>query len=463
MTPSADSTSLAQPERLSAAEAVTAIAEGRLTSEALVRACLERIREREPVVHAFAFLDPERALAEARERDRVPREARGPLHGLPIGVKDIIDTCDMPTTCGSPIYREHRPPNDAACVALAREAGAVMLGKTVTTEFALKHPGATANPHDPARTPGGSSSGSAAAVADFMVPCAFGTQTGGSIIRPASFCGVVGYKPSHGTVNPTGVKALATSFDTVGLLARTVDDCALVVGVLSGAAGPPGMAAKGGGEEAARARAWLALEAVRPMRIGLCRTHVWPHAEPATVHAVVAAASAMREAGIRVDDVELPRDFEPFVDIQNDVLRYEAARVFAYERTRHPDKISAELREEMSAGLAVIYERYRECLATIARCRALFADAIAEFDAFLSPSAPGEAPRGLAFTGDAMFNRLTSGLGVPCITLPAFLGPNGLPVGVQLIGGIDEDLRLLQVAKWAAAEIRPNRGRSPHP
>jgi len=258
------------PNELDAVEALAAMVAGRLTAEALTRACLERIDARDSVVRAFVDFDAARALDEARARDRAAQHGiRAAMNGLPFAVKDIIDTHDMPTQYGSPIHAGHRPSSDAACVALAREAGAVMLGKTVTTEFALRHPGPTANPRNPAHTPGGSSSGSAAAVADFMVPVAFGTQTGGSIIRPASYCGVVGYKPSYNTINPTGVKPLAGSFDTVGLFARSVDDCAMVVGVLSGA-------------ERSRAP----LEAVRPARVGLWRTPAWGHAEPATVRAV---------------------------------------------------------------------------------------------------------------------------------------------------------------------------------
>jgi amidase len=361
------------------------------------------------------------------------------LHGLPLGVKDIIDTCDMPTTCGSPIYAAHRPPHDAACVALAREAGAVMLGKTVTTEFANRHPGPTTNPHDAAHTPGGSSSGSAAAVAAGMVPVAFGTQTGGSILRPASYCGVVGYKPSFGTINPTGVKPLANSFDTVGLLARSVDDCALVAGVLSGAV--------------PRTADVRPLEAVQPARIGLCRTHAWREAEPATVRAVESAAEQLREAGIAVDDVALPDEFAGFLDAQSDVLRYEAVRALAYERTRHPALLSEWLRQELALGLAISHVRYREAQDLIARCRALFAQAIAPYACLLTASAPGEAPHGLENTGEATFNRLCSGLGVPCISLPGFTGPRGLPVGVQLVGGMNQDVRLLQVAKHVATSI----------
>jgi len=425
------------PNELTAIEALAAMRAGRLTAETLTRSCLERIAARDAVVRAFVHVDPERALAEARRWDSTAcADLNLPLRGVPFGVKDIIDTHDMPTACGSPIHAGFRPDADAACVALAREVGAVMLGKTVTTEFALRHPGATTNPHDPAHTPGGSSSGSAAAVADCMVPVAFGTQTGGSIIRPASYCGVVGYKPSYGTINPTGVKPLANSFDTVGLFARCVDDCALVVGVL-----------------AAGAQGWGPLEAARPPRIGLCRTHAWPHAEAATVKAVETAARQLASEGIVVGEVPLPAVFSGFLDAQSDVLRFEAARVFAFERTQRNELLSVSSQEELAAGAAIPWSRYREAQALIAHCRTLFASIVADYDALLSASAPGEAPAGLANTGEAMFNRLCSGLRVPCISLPGFSGPNGLPVGVQLIGAIDEDLRLLRAAKWIEGRI----------
>ena len=421
------------PNELDACETLAAIAEGRLTAEALTRACLERVHARDSVVHAFAFLNPESALAEARARDRAG--SRGLLLGLPFGVKDIIDTHDMPTSYGSPIHAAHRPSADAACVALAREAGAVMLGKTVTTEFALRHPGPTTNPHDPAHTPGGSSSGSAAAVADFMVPVAFGTQTGGSIIRPASYCGVVGYKPTFGTVNPTGVKPLAGSFDTVGLFARSVDDCALVVGVLAG-------------DE----RSATPLAVVAPARVGLWRTPAWPEAEAATIRAVETAAQQLARNGVVVEDCELPSEFEFFLDAQSDVLRFEAARVFAFERTRRADALSPSSREELLRGAAIPRRLYLEAQALLARCRDLFADAIARFDVLLTASAPGEAPT-LDSTGEAMFNRWTSGLLVPCVNLPGFTGPTNLPVGVQLIGAFNDDARLLRTAKWIAGRI----------
>ncbi len=422
------------PNELTAIDALAALAAGRLSAEALTRACLERIAVRDSAVHAFAFLDPQRALAEARARDRTSR--RGPLHGLPFGVKDIIDTHDMPTHYGSPIHTGHRPSADAACVALARDAGAVMLGKTVTTEFALRHPGPTANPRALAHTPGGSSSGSAAAVADFMVPVAFGTQTGGSIVRPASYCGVVGYKPSFNTINATGVKPLAGSFDTVGLFARCVDDCAVVGGVLAG-------------DE----RGMATLDSVGPARVGLWRTPAWRHAEAATVRAVETAAQQLVRHGVAVEELALPAEFEHFLDAQSDVLRFEAARVFAFERSRHADRLSPSSRAELAAGAAIARQTYLDSLALLARCRTLFAAAIAPFDVLLSASAPGEAPIGLDNTGEAMFNRWTSGLLVPCVNLPGFTGPQGLPVGIQVIGAIDDDLKMLRAAKWIAARI----------
>jgi amidase len=426
------------PNELDAVDALCAIAAGRLSAERLTQACLDRIAKRDQVVHAFVYVDPDRALAEARTLDRAAagREMMGTLHGLPFGVKDIIDTHDMPTSCGSPIHSGHRPSADAACVALARDAGAVMLGKTVTTEFALRHPGPTANPRNPVHTPGGSSSGSAAAVADCMVPVAFGTQTGGSIIRPASYCGVIGYKPSYNTINPTGVKPLAGSFDTVGLFARSVDDCALVVDVLAG-----------------EPRAVARIDPQRPSRVGLWRTPAWHHADAATAQAVETAAERLAANGVAVEELVLPEEFDSFLAAQSDVLRFEAARVFAFERTRRADLLSPSSRAELAAGAAIPRRRYLDAQASIARCRALFAAAIAPFELLLSASAPGEAPAGLGDTGDAMFNRWGSGLRIPCINLPGFTGPGGLPVGVQLMGAIDDDRRLLRVAKWMATHV----------
>jgi amidase len=269
-----------------------------------------------------------------------------------------------------------------------------------------------------------------------MVPVAFGTQTGGSIIRPASYCGVIGYKPSFNTINPTGVKPLAGSFDTIGLFARCVDDCAVVVGALAG-----------------DDRSAAPIEAVRPTRVGLWRTPAWRQAEVATVLAVETAGEQLARAGVRVDEIDLPAEFELFLDAQSDVLRFEAARVFAFERTRRADLLSPSSRAELEDGAAIPRQRYLEAQALLARCRSLFAAAIAPFDLLLTASALGEAPAGLESTGEATFNRWGSGLLVPCVNLPGFTGPSALPVGIQLMGAIEDDVRLLRAAKWIAAHI----------
>src|SRR2546423_4080076 len=277
---------------LSAAEAARALEENKFTCEALIAACLERIAEREESVRAWAFLDRGAALAEARSLDRVPRAS--PLHGVPFGIKDIIDTADLPTEYNSPIYRGHRPTADAASVTLLKQAGCLILGKTVTTEFANNHPSPTRNPRDPAHTPGGSSSGSAAAVADAMVPLALGTQTGGSVIRPAAYCGTFAIKPSFGSINRAGVKPVAESLDTVGVFARDAEDLALALEVLCGFK--------------------TELQTAGHPRIGLCRTPRWSDADGATHANLEDAARRLAQAGGTVRAFELPVDSEQLFD-----------------------------------------------------------------------------------------------------------------------------------------------------
>ena len=315
---------MADLRSLSAREAARQIAERRITAEELAAACIERIEAREAVVGAWQYLDREAALMAARRRDAEP--PRGPLHGIPIAVKDLIDTVDMPTAYGSPIYRGHRPATDASCVALARAAGAVVLGKTVTTEFAAFTPGKTANPRNPAHTPGGSSSGSAAAVADGMAPLAFGTQTAGSVIRPGAYCGCVAYKPSFGLINRAGVKPLADSLDTVGVFARTVEDAAFFAGVLA--------------ERPALRH--LTAPQTAP-RFGLYRTPVWDQAEPATAAALDAARSALEEAGAVVTELAIAPEHHGLTETQNTIMRFEMARALAYERIEHSAELSPRL------------------------------------------------------------------------------------------------------------------------
>lgn len=421
---------------LTAVEAARLMARRELSAEALLRACLERIAARETVVGAWTFLDPGLALAQARALDGGP--VRGPLHGLPLGVKDIIDTVDMPTEYGAAaVYPGHRPAWDAACVATARAAGAVVMGKTVSTEFANYHPGKTTNPHNPLHTPGGSSSGSAAAVACGMVPLAFGTQTAGSVIRPAAFCGVVGYKPSHGLICRAGTKPLSDTLDTLGVFARSVEDAALFVAALTGRS---------------ELRTDTGTTGSAP-RVGLCRTCEWESAQPEARAAWESAARRLSRAGAGVTELALPPDFDGLAAAQAEIMAYEMARCLAHERLSHGDKLSARLKELLGQGLALPPRRYDADLALARRCRLKAEDLFAGCDLLIAPSAPGEAPRGLAATGDPVFSRVWTLLGLPCIHLPFSQGPNGLPVGVQAIGPFESDARTLAFARWAEAAL----------
>lgn len=417
--------------QLGLAEAAGLIAAGAITSEALVSACLARVAAREGEVKAWSFIDPELALAQARACDASPRS--GPLHGVPLAVKDVIDTFDMPTEMGSPIYAGYRPAQDAACVALARMAGAVIMGKTVTCEFAGMAPGATANPHDLTRTPGGSSSGSGAAVADFMAPLAFGTQTGGSVLRPAAFCGVIGYKPTFGTFNRAGLKFAAESLDTIGLIARCVDDMALMSSVLTGAS-------------------YVAPhKPARPLRIGLCKTYLWDKAESSTRRALQRAADAARAAGAIVADYEMPAHFSALTETREIFNNVERARSLPYEWTHHRDKISAVLSRSIETGFATSVADYVDAKRFAERCR-LEADAIFnDYDVLLAPAANGEAPVGLHYAGDPSFQGLWTLLHTPTIAVPAGKGESGMPVGVQLIARRYDDNKLLDAAHWLIA------------
>jgi Asp-tRNA(Asn)/Glu-tRNA(Gln) amidotransferase A subunit family amidase len=417
--------------RLSACEAALQLAQRQLRAQDLLRDCLERISEREPQVQAWSHLASQAALARARALDQGAHQ--GLLHGLPIGVKDLIATADMPTTYGSPIYAGHQPAHDASCVALARAAGAVILGKTVTTEFATFEPNPTRNPHHTAHTPGGSSSGSAAAVADGMVPLALGTQTAGSLTRPAAYCGIVAFKPSFGGINRAGVKPLSDSLDTVGTLARDVPDAALFAAALSGRSHWPVRP--------------LAEALGRPLRVGLCRTPQWPHALPETQAAVEQAASQIgRTAGMTLRELSLPADFEALVQAQTHIQLAEQAQCLAYERLQHFERLSPRLQGIMNAGVAVTLAQYDQAQAWVARCRAQLADVFEDVDVLLAPSAPGAAPRGLENTGDPIFCRIWTALHTPTVNIPAGHAPNGLPVGLQVVGPVAADALTLTAA-----------------
>ena len=420
-----------RPARQTAAD----IAAGSLTAEAALRDCLERIAAREATVQAWQHLDPDAALAAARALDRGP--SRGMLHGVPLAVKDVIDTADMPTTYGSPLYAGNRVAQDAACVAICRSKGAVVVGKTVTTEFAFVSPGKTRNPHNPAHTPGGSSSGSAAAVGAGMVPLAFGTQTAGSVIRPASYCGAVGYKPTFGLIERAGVKTLASSLDTVGILAADVGDAAF----LAAAAG--------------HRPALATLAPARQPRIGFYRTRQWDQAEPATRQALDRAAQAFRDAGCEVHDIEPGREPD-YMELHEAVMDWDVLNAFAYERLFQLDRITERTREQIALLQSrVSLPRYEAACAGILHARATLPDLFAGCDVLLTPAAPGEAPAGLGSTGDSLFNRGWTMLHAPCVTVPTGPGPGGLPVGAQLVGRIGEDARVLSVALTLEAALGP--------
>jgi Asp-tRNA(Asn)/Glu-tRNA(Gln) amidotransferase A subunit family amidase len=377
-------------------------------------------------VRAFAWIEPARALAAAAKAD-----VTKPLGGLPVGVKDVIDTADFPTSYGSPIWAGFRPRGDAACVAWAKDAGAVVAGKTVTTEFAVRSPGPTRNPANLAHTPGGSSSGSAAAVADGMVPLAFGTQTAGSIIRPAAYCGIVGYKPTYGMISRIGMKIMADSLDTMGVMARTVADCALFASAVSGRdLGDPAKAA-----------------GAAP-RVGICRSPSWPGAAPETVALMERVASALAKAGATVSERELPAGFAALEQAHPAIMNIESARSLGWELTTQRALVSAVLRERLEPALAEKPEVLDAALATARASIDAFPAAMEGLDILITPSAPGEAPEGVEWTGDPSFNYIWTTLRVPCVTVPAGTGPKGLPLGIQIVGRAGDDRAVLAWAAW---------------
>ena len=403
--------------QLGAKQAAKQIERGELTTEALLRSCRERIAAREPEVKAWAF---------------VARESKGgaaPLFGVPVGVKDIFDTYDMPTAYGSPIYTGHQPRTDSAPVALTRRAGGTIMGKTVTAEFATFVPRETRNPLDLSRTPGGSSSGSAAAVADFMVPLAFGTQTAGSHIRPASYCGIVGFKPTFNTIARAGVKPGADSLDTIGVYGRSVEDVAFFAAALTN-------------------RWELESKIDRPPRIGLCRTYEWDRVQPEMRQAF---DDARRKLG--APEFVLPSRFKGLRESHTAILWYEIARSLADEFARFPEQMDPALRQRCADGFALESKEYVRAQQHGAECRAQFAQALGDYDVLLAPAATGEAPKGLSSTGDVAMNVVWTLLHVPCVAVPAAKSASGMPLGLQVIGRIGDDARTLACAAWIAEKL----------
>jgi Asp-tRNA(Asn)/Glu-tRNA(Gln) amidotransferase A subunit family amidase len=420
--------------RLTATEATRKLSTREISAQALLADCLERIREREPVVHAWTFVDVDGAMERARQLDA--QGASGLLHGLPLAVKDLFDTFDMPASYGSPIYAGHRPVCDAASVALARAAGAVVVGKTVTTEFATFHPGPTCNPHDPGHTPGGSSSGSAAAVADFMVPLAFGTQTAGSIVRPAAYCGAVGYKPTYGTVCRVGVKMISDTLDTIGGFGRSVPDVGLFVAALSG-----------------RNELAIGSASSEAPRIGMCRTYEWDRVLPETIELFDAVERRLRTQGARVQNVVLPREFSSLATAQTTIMVREVAQSLSHERLAHRELLSGEMIAMIEAGLAVTPEQYDAAEVLARQCRAMLPQAFDGIDVLVAPSTGGEAPAGIEATGDPLFNRIWTLLRVPIVHLPIARGTHGLPLGITVAGPMARDRQTLLGAHWIHAQF----------
>jgi Asp-tRNA(Asn)/Glu-tRNA(Gln) amidotransferase A subunit family amidase len=421
------------PADFTAIEAARRLRNGTLTAAELMEACIDRITTLDPALNAFVYIDRDSAMRAAQELDGRPASA--PLHGLPLGVKDVLDTADMPTGYGSPIWQGYRPRADSVAVSLAKSAGAIVLGKTATTEFATRKPGATANPRNPAHTPGGSSSGSAAAVSAALCPIAFGTQTAGSIIRPAAFCGIVGYKPSFGAIHRGGMKVMSESLDTIGVLARSVADCALFVGAVTGRdLGDPDQLPE------------------KMPKLGLVLSP-GDLASPDTLERLHDVSDTLRRGGASVTEVRLPTEASDAFAAHPVVMNMEIAQALSWELRGSRGLMSQDLLEPIRWAQALAPSALDAARKTFVVARRAFAAWIKDFDAVITPSATGEAPLGLANTGSPTFNILWTALHTPCVTVPAGNGPLGLPLGIQIVCAEGQDRSALQWARWVQSRI----------
>ncbi len=417
---------------LSATDAAEKITSGETTSVAVMEDCLARIAARESEIHAWAFVDPEMARRRARERDQEPR--RSAFHGLPIGIKDIFDTFDMPTAYGSSIYQGHRPATDTAIVGLLRRAGLVILGKCATTEFASPVPIGVKNPHDFTRSPGVSSSGSAAAVADYMVPLSVGSQTGGSTILPAAFCGVFGFKASLTGIDRGGVRHLRPGLDTLGLFARELRDIATLQAIVTGV------------RPAAPAE-------LKGIRVGLCRTLNWHQALAETVDALERSANELNSNGVEVQDVEMPNAFSGIEDSFRVISSVEGARALTTEARDHFDQLNHWVQAGQKTASQIDQAQFDKAELHVIACMRAMAEIFSSCDVVLTPSACGEATTDLTGVSNSAFNRTWTALQGPCVNIPAFRGPNGMPVGIQIVGPVGSDSRTLAVAQAISATL----------
>lgn len=433
---------------LGARDAAEAIRSGKISSRELVEACLARIEQFDPEIGAWAHLDPGLALEQARRADESRHRGRttGPLHGVPVGIKDIIDTFDLPTECGTVLHAGRTPSKDAALVAALREAGAIILGKTVTSELAVYTPGKTRNPHDPARTPGGSSSGSAAAVAAFMCPLSVGTQTNGSVIRPASFCGVFGFKPSFGRISRQGILAQSRPLDTVGVFARDLGDLALIADVLM-------VYDQDDQDMRPRARPGISriLAESPPVepRLAFVRTPAWEQAEKTTKDAF---RELIEHIGERAELVDLPPTFDRVLEDHQLIMEADLARSFGGLYQRGGDKISEQLCSMIERGRRVLATDYNDALERAGGYNEILDEYFVDYDALLTPSAAGEAPVGTA-TGDPAFCSIWTLCGMPTLNLPVLQGAHEMPLGAQLVGPRGDDARLFRTARWLLSRL----------
>jgi len=435
---------------LSAIKAARQIREGKLSSVDLTKSCLTRIEETDEQIKAWAFIDKDYALAQAEEMDQIRKSGRpiGALHGVPIGLKDIIDTSSLPTERGSPIFAGRQPEADAAIVGRLKEAGAVILGKTVTTELAFAHAGATRNPHNLEHSPGGSSSGSAAAVAALQVPLAIGTQTNGSVIRPASYCGTYGLKPTRGMISRQGLLQTSKSLDQVGTFGRSLEDVALIADVISGYDPADALSY-------ARPRPNM-LEGARaepPVEPDL----VWfelPFADLLNPDASQGLEEVLSALEGRVERLPSPPAFAGLIAVQHTIHEYEICQHLGEDFDQHWDQVSSTLQPIIERGRTISAQQYGDALGMMASACEFFETFYNDYDAIIAPSAPGEAPKFGGGTGDPIFSTIWTLAGLPCLTLPLLVGENELPVGVQLIGAAEEDDRLLRTACWLVGHLQ---------
>ena len=416
------------------AELARRIRAGQLTAEEAMHSCLQRIALRENEVGAFVSIDEAAALQAAHTADSAG--SGGPLHGVPIGVKDIIDTRQFATAWGTSFYQGHQPGRNASCVELFLQAGAIIVGKTVTTEFAYFKPGKTANPHNLAHTPGGSSSGSAAAVADCMLPFAFGSQTAASLIRPAAYCGIPGYKASHGSFDLQGVMGLAPSMDTLGFLARDIEDFELARTVLCGS------------------KPAIADFDDTPLRVSLLRGAHWSEGSLEMRDVCQRALAALAEAGAQTGELACPEVFKVLTECQKTVMAYEVARARIFEYSHYREQISSAFVDLVESGLQITRAAYEDACSTRDRAMRVLQSLFVDTDIILAPAASGEAPAGLDATGDPLYSRSWNLLQVPCISIPFGHGPQGLPLSVQMVGPMNADDSLLAAAKWVHSQFK---------